>query len=99
MRKTKVPRPIEGLPLFPAPQKKTKEELDREFIARTGLTAADYDPYHPWYHKLGGRILTVDEIEPMPKPIEGDAPPAVNQKAPEGSEEAPAGHGRGDQVK
>lgn len=24
-----------------------------------------YSPGHPWYYKLGGKILTIDEIEPM----------------------------------
>ncbi len=75
MSKDRTPRPIEGLPLFPAQPKKTNEEIILEDIARAGRTAADYSPFDKWYYKLGGRILSVDEIEPMPKPREGDARP------------------------
>lgn len=70
MRKDRTPRPIEGLPLFPAQPKKTDEEIILEDIARAGRTAADYTPYDKWYYLLGGRVLSVDEIEPKETRLE-----------------------------
>jgi hypothetical protein len=41
------------------------EQIKQDYIAWAGYTSANYSPGHPWYYKLGGRILSVDEIEPM----------------------------------
>ena len=63
MRKSKVQRGTQDSLPFPVPPKKTNKELDREFFAKTGFTAAHYDPSHPAYYKLG-EVLAVDEIVP-----------------------------------
>lgn len=48
----------------PAPVIETDLEKVLEAESVADAEAGDYDPTHPWYYKLGGKPLTVEEIEP-----------------------------------
>lgn len=55
---------LDQLSIFDITPTTDSEVAAKTFLDAEGQVYEGYSPSHPWYYKLGGRVLDVDEIRP-----------------------------------